>query len=157
MSASIETNAIALAAKFGTYPSLIKQGLSDGLDESADFGVRTMKTAHNPFSKSGKTLRSIKSITTDEFSRSIGPMTDSLVPLFLEKGTKPHIIMGNPYLSFDGKKGKVILGWKLKNGTKPGIVYHPGTTPRPFVEPARNTLKVMFPRIMATYVKNAIK
>lgn len=156
MSATIESNANALAVKLGACKGLVKQGLTDGLDEAADIGVRTMKSAHNPFSKTGDTLRSIKKITTGEFSRSLGPMTDKLVPLFLEKGTKPHIIIGKPYLAFEGKNGKVILGRKLKNGTRPGIVHHPGTTPRPFVQPAYNTLRVMFPNIIATHVKNSL-
>lgn len=51
-------------------------------------------------------------------------------------GTRPHIIMGNPYLSFKGKGGKTILGWKLKNGTRPGIVNHPGTKPNPIYDEA---------------------
>jgi hypothetical protein len=157
MSAIVEINATELANALKAKPEQIKSGIESGLDESADLAVRTMKAAHNPFSKSGDTLRSIKSISTGDFSRSIGPMTDSDVPKFLEKGTKPHIIMGNPYLSFKGKKGRVILGWKLKKGIRPGIVHHPGTTPRPFVEPAYRTLKMMFPRILAKHINNSFK
>lgn len=166
MSASIETNVSQIASKLKATPAQIKAGIIEGLDEAADLGVRQMKTAHKPFSKRGKTLKSIQKIPTGEFSRTIGPMSDELVPLFLEKGTKAHIIMGKPYLAFEGSskgkngkktKNKVILGWKLKNGTRPGIVHHPGTTPRPFVQPAYDMLKVMFPKIIATHVKNAIK
>lgn len=157
MSVTIESNAGQLAYALKTKPENIKKGIKNGLDESADLGVRTMKAAHNPFSKTGETLRSIKSITTGEFSKSLGPMTDKNVPKFLENGTKPHYIIGRPYLSFKGKKGRVILGWNLINGTKPGFVRHPGTTPRPFVEPAYRTLKVMFSKIMAKNINNSFK
>lgn len=145
MSVSIESNAGELAYSLKTKPENIKKGMETGLDESADLGVRTMKAAHNPFSKTGKTLRSIKSVSNGDFSRSMGPMTDDKVPIFLEKGTKPHIITGNPWLYWPGAKHPVKK------------VNHPGTTPRPFVEPAHRTLKVMFSKIMAKNINNAFK
>lgn len=64
-------------------------------------------------------------------------------PIGVEKGTKPHIIIGNPYLSFFWKKKnkQMLLGYRFKHGTKPGIVHHPGNRAYPFVEPARKQLK----------------
>lgn len=54
-------------------------------------------------------------------------------PIGVEKGTKPHTITGNPYLSFF---------WK-KKGTQviTRSVNHPGNRAYPFVEPARKQLR----------------
>lgn len=61
--------------------------------------------------------------------------------LFVILGTKPHIIMGKPYLSFKGKNGRVLLGRKLKNATKPGIVHHPGTKPNDYMKKSIPAIK----------------
>jgi hypothetical protein len=135
----------------------VNEAIERGLDETAGLVVRTMKTAHTPNSKTGETLRGIDVQSKGEGYREIGPATETPA-IFLEKGTKPHIIMGNPYLAFTAKDGTdVVLGGFLSNGIRPGIVNHPGTMPNPFVEPGRRVASQMFPLIMKKEIMSSLK
>lgn len=49
---------------------------------------------------------------------------------YVEEGTSPHDIFGNPYLAWEGGNGIVII-----NASKTPV-HHPGTRAEPFFNPA---------------------
>lgn len=176
----VDSNINEFAAKIKAKPAKIKKGIQNGLDESAKYGVNQEKAFLGPHSKSGRTLRSIKWVKTDEYSRSFGPFTKSIAPWVLEKGRGPV------YPKLAGRAhtylGKSVSGRKTINytGLKHSVSYlgvHIGAVslrftvdgktlfrksvgpadPRPFIAPTRKSMQTMFPRIMAKNVSEALK
>jgi hypothetical protein len=66
------------------------------------------------------------------------------VGLWLEKGTKPHKITGNPWLYWKGARHPVRF------------VNHPGTRPYPFIKPAGVQIRPLANREMSAAMKRAI-
>ena len=56
----------------------------------------------------------------------IGPDADHWYYKFFETGARPHEIVGNPTLSFEGRSGRVVTR----------RVQHPGMAANPFLRPA---------------------
>lgn len=180
MSFGIDTNINELAARLKAKPAKVRQGIQDGLDESAKQVVTEEKAHLGPHSKSGRTLRSIKWVKTGEYERVAGPFTNSIAPIVLEKGRGPVYPklagLSPTYL------GKSISGRKTINYTslKHNVSYlgvHIGAValkftvggktlfrksvgpadPRPFVAPTRKSMQTLYPKIMAKHIADSLK
>lgn len=159
---SIQSNINALAAESKAKSSNIKKGIKSGLDETGRTTERQMKAIHGPHSKSGKILRSIKTIKVGEFGRATGVFMSEKYPLYLEKGRGPvypklRVTSNTQHVSHLGKHiGAAAL--KFEIGGKVLFRRSVGpASPRPYVAPTRRSMRVLFPKIMQKHVANAIK
>ena len=141
----IDSNVEELIDKYQSRDENLKSAVEDGLDESAETTVYMMKAEHFPNIDTGKLTSSIEERTTGEFQRTIGPWLDEDYPYYLEMGTRPHVIEGNPYLYWPGADHPVRR------------VNHPGTRPYPYVAPTAEQMKTEFPRIMSDHVSHAME
>lgn len=158
---SVESNVDSLAREMKTKSETIKKGVQKGLDESGKFGERQMKATHGPHSKSGKILRSIKWIKTGEYSRTVGVFTNEKYPLILEKGRGPIYpkLRATPNKSHVGYLGKHIGAAALKFEIGGKVIFRRSVgpaKPRPYVEPTRRSMRVMFPKIIQKEIASAI-
>jgi hypothetical protein len=94
--------------------------------------------------RSGRTRQSIKAKVNGWKS---GFVKAGGAALFIENGTKAHVIRGNPYLRF------TVNGQTLFRR----MVHHPGTAPRPFMQEAADRGAVVFRLAAEHYVGEAIR
>ena len=113
----IESNANEVADKVENLKKSLSDAVEDGLDEVAETTVFMMKAEHFPNYDTGKLTSSIAERTTGEMERTVGPWLDEDYPYYVEKGTGPHVIEGNPWLYWSGADHPVRR------------VNHPGTRP----------------------------
>lgn len=66
---------------------------------------------------------------------------------FVANGTRPHLIAGNPFLSFEWKGQRVFFRY----------VNHPGTAPRPFMQHAQDVGERIFRSVVDRFVDSAIR
>jgi len=116
-----------LQAKFQRMQGMNFPGL---LAQAASMVETTMKELA-PVGKSEKGSRGGKGALQKSISKTIMASEAKIGPnvnyaIFVEKGTKPHVIVGNPILSFIWKGKRAFFR----------SVNHPGTEAQPFVEPA---------------------
>lgn len=158
---NVESNIDSLAREMNTKSENIKKGVQKGLDESGKFGERQMKATHGPHSKTGKILRSIKWIKTGEYSRTVGVFTNEKYPLILEKGRGPVYpkLRPTPNTQHVSHLGKHIGAAALKFTIGGKVLFRRSVgpaQPRPFVEPTRRSMRVMFPKIMQKEIAGAL-
>lgn len=161
VSMSIQSNIDSLAAKSKAKSVNVKKGVIRGLDESGRTAERQMKAIHGPHSKSGKILRSIRTIKAGEFARATGVFMADKYPLYLEKGRGPIYpkLRMTPNTQHVGYLGKHIGAAALKFEIGGKILFRRRVgpaAPRPFVEPTRRSMRVMFPKIMQKEIGNAL-
>lgn len=94
--------------------------------------------------QSGETRGAIRGEVVGPYG---GTVTAGGASRFLEAGTQPHIIRGNPILRF------VVAGQVLYRH----MVRHPGTEPRPFLEEARRVGEQTLAYGMEYFVNEAVK
>jgi len=162
---SIETNIMKLAVSLKAKPAQIRKGAVNGIDQTAKYAVNKEKAILTSQSKSGSghLFKSIDSIKTSEYGRSIGPMMNDKYPYYVEHGRGPifpklrGLGTGNHSSSYLGVHiGAVAL--KIPIGGK--IIFRrsaKAAKARPFVKPTHHDLKTMYPRIMETEINKAMK
>jgi len=158
---TIDSNIDKLAAANKVRSVKVKAGVIKGLDETGKFGERQMKAIHGPHSKSGKILRSIKSIKTGEYSRTVGVFTNEIYPLILEKGRGPVYpkLRATSNTQHVGYLGKHIGAAALKFTIGGKVLFRRSVgpaKPRPYVEPTRRSMRAMFPKIMMKELSKAV-
>jgi HK97 gp10 family phage protein len=77
---------------------------------------------------------------------AIGPSKKKWYYRFIEVGTQPHEIKGNP-LVFEGDRGLVIIGG----------VQHPGMAARPWLRPAFDTKKDASTQAVGDFIRRAVE
>lgn len=158
----IDSNIANLAVRMRTKPAKIRKGVTNGLDETSKVAVRSMKQFIQPHSKSGRLLKSVKSVKTGEFSRAIGPYLNEKYPLYLEKGRGPIYpkLQGMPLRHSVALKGVHIGASALRFTIGGKTIFRKSVGPakaRPYVKPTHDTLKFMYPKIMEHEINNALK
>lgn len=158
----IDSNISDLAVRMRTKPAKIRKGVTNGLDETSNVAVRTMKQFVQPHSKSGRLLKSIKSVKTSEFSRTIGPYLDEKYPLYLERGRGEILpkLSGMPLRHNVGLKGVHIGASALRFTIGGKVLFRKRVGPakaRPYVQPTHDHLKIMYPKIMEQNINNALR
>lgn len=141
---NVESNIKEIAEELEKLEKEIPDALEDGLEEAAEVAVYMMKAEHFPNIDTGRLTSSVEEKNTGKFERTIGPWLNEDYPYYVEKGTKPHVITGNPYLYWEGADHPVRR------------VNHPGTRPYPYVMPTREKMTKEFPLILWEHVKNKI-
>lgn len=158
----IESNIVLLSQRCKARPQQLRKGIVNGLDETGKEASRTMKQFLQPHSKSGKTIRSIKTVKTGEFSRATGPYMDEKYPLYSEKGRGPIYpkLRGMPLRHSVSLKGVHIGAAALRFTIGGKVLFRRSVGPakaRPFVKPTHDHIKIMFPRIMEQSINRALK
>lgn len=142
---SITSNIQSYAKKIEKREKDVDRATIRGVDKAAKYGVQQMKAYHRRNSKTGDLLKSIDSHKSGKYGREIGPFLDKDYPYYVEKGRGPVKAKNKDFLHFFiGKKEFFV---KEVGPAKP----------RPFVEPTRKSMKIMFPKIMQTEIRKALK
>lgn len=79
--------------------------------------------------------------------RNTNPRAKELLP-FLEFGTRPHMIYGNPILHFTTEGGEDVFTT---------VVHHPGTKPHHMVKYARMTLEAKLKALEAEVIRRVAR
>lgn len=107
----------------------IRVGVIRGVGLGAKEGAEEARRVHQWQSRTGNLERSIGHIVlgwTSEGTYVAQIFAKAKYASYLEEGTQPHLIAGDPFLAFEWKGEKVFFRY----------VNHPGTRPMPFMGPA---------------------
>lgn len=95
-----------------------------------DLGLKIRNLAITEWAKSPHPFQTKPIAPRIKFNRR-GKLTGSVIvqgaPALVERGTKPHVIKGNPYLAFTAKDGNLVVTRQVN---------HPGYNAKPFLQPA---------------------
>ena len=141
---NIESNIAAFAAKLKVRAKRVEKGVQDGLDNAAKYAVQQEKALVTPHKKTGALNRSITWIQSGKYTRLVNPIIEDHGK-YLEKGRGPVTAKNAQALRFM-IKGQVFF----RKSVGPAKA-------RPFVEPTKKGLKVMYPRIMSTEINKALR
>ena len=142
---SISNNIKKVAKDVQTTAKKVDKGVKSGVTEVGKYVVQQEKALLTPHKKSGKLYRSIKAVPTGPYSTSVGPFMDHFYPICVEKGRGDVYPVKAKALHYT-VKGKEIFS----KHSKPAKA-------EPFVAPTRKALNVMYPKIMQTEIKKAIR
>lgn len=140
----ITMHSASLSRFMGRFRRRVAGDLDDWLIEVGDLGLQIM-TEESPV-KTGELRASIKVVRTSKATIEVYPTAEHA--LYVQRGTRPHIIRGKPVLSWIGADGKRIFARKVS---------HPGTRPNPFITRSRNRLFRRARQLLINKIKQSFR
>jgi hypothetical protein len=148
---SISSNAAALARKLDMHARNVERATQSGVRESAKYAVQQEKAITTKNKKTGALARSMTWVSTGKYSATVNPILANHGK-WLDKGRGPVVAKhktksGKPgFLKFIGKDGSTVFAHSVGPAKA-----------QPFIEPTKQSLRVMYPKIMAAEIKKALK
>jgi hypothetical protein len=122
----------------------VDEAMKSWVIEAGEIGVEIMRDEAPE--KTGALKASIIAYRTKAYTIKIGPTVSHAV--YVEFGTRPHVIAGKPVLSWiDEATGLRV--WAA-------FVHHPGTLANPFVSRSRRRMSEVFRELVIRKLKEAV-